>query len=399
MEKVVLFQNEQDCCGCSACINICPKQAITMQPDALGFVYPQIDATKCIQCGLCQRVCAFKKDYDRTENLGEPLAYAARHRDILELKRSQSGAMFIALSDYVFALGGSVYGAGYTEHFRVVHKRAITKEERDEFRGSKYVQSDLSNIFAQVKQDLQSGLTVLFTGTPCQVAGLRSFLQLAHADMEKLILVDMVCHGVPSPFYWRDYLAYLEARQGSKIVTVKFRDKASFGWNTGTATYRYAQDSTVYTYGNSFYQELLFRHSCSACPFANTVRPGDITIGDFWGWEKAVPNFYPDNKGTSLVLVNTYKGKEIFAAIQDSIHCVQAELELCLQPNLRQPTARHPLSAAFAEDYEQHGYAYVAEKYGDWGWKCRLKDKLRNIKNNNYALTLLWKGVKIILKR
>ena len=163
---MIRINNPADCCGCTACASICNHDAITMEPDALGFLYPKVDESKCVECGLCEKVCAFNDNYDKSLNLPKPDAYAARHKDMDEVMKSRSGAAFVAISDYILEQGGVVYGAGYKDHFRVAHKRATTKEERDEFRGSKYVQSDLTGVFRMVKQDLKNGLTVLFSGTP-----------------------------------------------------------------------------------------------------------------------------------------------------------------------------------------------------------------------------------------
>lgn len=234
---MIEINNPADCCGCSACASICGHDAITMQPDSLGFLYPVVDTAKCVNCGLCEKVCAFNDNYDTSQNFSEPIAYGARQKDINEIMKSRSGAVFAALSDYILENGGVIYGAGYTDHFRVVHKRATTKEERDELRGSKYVQSDMRDIFRSVKADLQSGKVVLFSGTPCQTSGLNSFISRKLRD--NLFLVDIVCHGVPSPYIWRDYIAYLEKKQGSKIVWVSFRDKEQFGWASHHETFKF----------------------------------------------------------------------------------------------------------------------------------------------------------------
>lgn len=234
---MINIKTPADCCGCTACASICPHDAITMKPDALGFLYPDVDDSKCIDCGLCEKVCAFNDNYDTSLNLDKPLAYGARHKDMNEIETSRSGAAFIAISDYILEQGGVVYGAGYTDHFRVVHKRATTKEERNEFKGSKYVQSDMCGVFRQVKKDLRDGLIVLFSGTPCQTSGLNSYV--GKKLRENLYLVDIVCHGVPSPFVWRDYLAYLEKKQGSPIVWVNFRDKQKYGWAAHHETFKF----------------------------------------------------------------------------------------------------------------------------------------------------------------
>lgn len=234
---MINIKDPKDCCGCTACASVCAHNAITMEPDALGFLYPKVNHDQCVECGLCEKVCQFNDNYDRSLNLSEPVAYAARHKDIGEVMKSRSGAAFVAISDYILEQGGVVYGAGFKDHFRVAHKRATTKEERDEFRGSKYVQSDLTGVFKSVKEDLKNGRTVLFSGTPCQTAGLNAFV--GKRLRENLYLVDIVCHGVPSPNLWRDYLAYLETKQGDEIVQVNFRDKEKFGWKAHNESFMF----------------------------------------------------------------------------------------------------------------------------------------------------------------
>ncbi len=234
---MIRINDPADCCGCTACASVCNHDAITMEPDALGFLYPKVDESRCTDCGLCEKVCAFNNNYDTSLNLPKPDAYAARHKDMDEIMKSRSGAAFAAISDYILEQGGVVYGAGYKDHFRVAHKRATTKEERDEFRGSKYVQSDLSGVFRLIKQDLKNGLTVLFSGTPCQTSGLNSYVGKKLRD--NLVLIDIVCHGVPGPYIWRDYLAYLEEKQGDTITMVNFRDKERFGWKAHKETFTF----------------------------------------------------------------------------------------------------------------------------------------------------------------
>lgn len=234
---MIKITDPKECCGCTACASICAHDAITMKPDALGFLYPEVDEHKCVDCGLCENVCAFNDSYDQSLNLDQPDSYAARHKNINEVETSRSGAAFIAISDWILSHGGVIYGAGFEEHFRVVHKRATTKKERDEFKGSKYVQSDLTGVFRQVKQDLRNGHVVLFSGTPCQTAGLNSYI--GKKLRANLYLVDIVCHGVPGPFIWRDYIDYLEKKQGDSIVWVNFRDKQKYGWAAHKESYKF----------------------------------------------------------------------------------------------------------------------------------------------------------------
>lgn len=233
--------NPEECCGCTACVSICPQDAIKMEPDALGFLYPRVDLSMCVDCAACDNVCQFNDNYDTSANLPDPDVYGARHKDMREVEMSRSGAAFIAVSDWILSKGGVVYGAGYSDHFRVVHKRATTKEERNEFKGSKYVQSDLTGVFRNVKEDLKAGCIVLFSGTACQTSGLNAYV--GRRLRENLYLVDIVCHGVPSPYIWRDFIAYLEKKHGDEIVWVNFRDKQKFGWNAHHETFKFRRES------------------------------------------------------------------------------------------------------------------------------------------------------------
>lgn len=379
---MIQIKDKADCCGCTACASICPKDAINMEPDTLGFKYPKVDLNKCIDCGLCEKVCAFNDHYDTSLNLPQPDAYAARHKNMKEVETSRSGAAFIAISDYVLENGGVVYGAGYTDHFHVVHKRATTKEERNEFKGSKYVQSDLNHVFLQIKKDLKNGLTVLFSGTPCQTAGLNSYI--GKKLRERLILIDIVCHGVPSPYIWKDYIAYLEKKHKDSICQVNFRDKQLFGWTAHHETFKFSNikgkihDTKAFTY--LFYKHIMFRHSCGVCPYTNTRRPSDITIADFWGWEKTDSNINADDKGVSLILVNTETGNMIFESIKSQMNTIPVKLEDCLQPNLLHPSVIHPKRMKFEYDYQQKGFSYVMRKYGDVGWQYQIKKVLKKVK-------------------
>jgi len=288
--------------------------------------------------------------------------------------------MFIALSDWILDNGGVVYGVGYTDHFRVVHKRAVTKEERDEFKGSKYVQSDMNDVFRQVKTDLKTGLKVLFSGTPCQTSGLRASLQ--KTDTSNLYICDIVCHGVPSPRFWQDYLAFIEKKQKDTAIKVDFRDKNRFGWKAHKESFTFT-DTYTYTYTYTFYKHIMFRHSCGACHFTNFKRPSDITIADFWGWQKAVgEEFGVDDKGVSLVLVNTERGKAWFEAAKKDINYIETNTENCLQPNLQSPTTIHYQRNDFERDYREKGFDYIMKKYctdKSNGFFSKLKRKMKKI--------------------
>lgn len=374
--------DKADCCGCTACVSICPKDAILMEPDILGFKYPKVDLEKCIDCGLCEKVCAFNANYDKSLNLDDPDIYAARHKDIHEIETSRSGAVFIAISDYVLGNGGVVYGVGYKGHFVVTHKRATTKEERNEFKGSKYVQSDLDGIFRQVKNDLKSGKMVLFSGTPCQTAGLNSFV--GKELRENLILVDIVCHGVPSPNIWRDYLTYIENKYKSRVLKVDFRDKSRIGWSGHIESFIFGngkiKESRLFT--NIFYQHIVLRSSCGKCYYTNFRRPSDLTLADYWGWEKISDGFNSDNKGCSLLLVNTVKGQYILNEILDDLNLISSSKEKCMQPNLQRPSVLSPKCTDLVIDYQRKGFKYIAKKYGNIGWKYRINKFISSTKRN-----------------
>ncbi len=383
---MIQIKDKSDCCGCTACASICPKDAITMEPDTLGFKYPKVDLSKCIDCGLCEKVCAFNDSYDKSLNLKEPEIYAVRHKDMHEIETSRSGAAFIAISDFVLENGGIVYGVGYKEHFKVTHKRATTKWERNEFKGSKYVQSDLDGIFRQVKEDLKQGNTVLFSGTPCQTAGLNSYI--GKKLRENLVLVDIVCHGVPSPYIWRDYLAYVENKYKSKVVKVDFRDKSRIGWSGHIESFVFDNgnkiESKIYT--DLFYQHIMLRPSCGYCHYTNFNRPSDFTIADYWGWERINPNFNKDDKGVSLVLINTRKGIDLFRNVLETLDKIQTNLEICLQPNLKKPSILNPQWKKFVRDYKRKGFVYVMYKYREENRIYNLCKFLNRIKRKMIKL-------------
>lgn len=367
---MITIKDKHNCSGCTACFNVCTHHAITMQPDTLGFMYPKVNLDICVDCGLCERVCAFNPNYDISTNFPNPQAFAARHKSESEIMRSRSGAAFIAITDEILKQNGVVYGVGYKEHFQVAHKRATTKEQRDEFRGSKYVQSDLTNIFLQVRDDLKCGKTTLFSGTPCQVAGLKAFLGKLNTD--NLILLDIVCSGVPSPKFWSDHLDYLERKHQSPVSYVNFRDKEVFGWKALCETYKYGDSHEKKPSHYVFYQPLFFRPSCHVCPFTNLHRPGDITIADFWGWERADSTFNADDKGCSLVLCNTEKGLSLFNRVKKDLKVLPVPLEKVMQNRLKSPTEEPTQKQSFIQCYEKYGYEKALKKYGIIGWRRKI---------------------------
>lgn len=376
---MISILDKKNCCGCTACASICPKDAIYMKPDACGFLYPQVDNDKCIKCGLCDTICPFNDEYEKSLNFAKPLVYGARHKDLNEVMKSRSGAAFVAISDLILDSGGVVYGAGYTENFRVVHKRAIDKQGRDEFRGSKYVQSDLSGIFRQVRDDLKNGMVVLFSGTPCQTSGLNKFI--GSKLRENLLLVDIVCHGVPGPYIWRDYLKYVEKKCGKKIKSVDFRDKQDLGWKSHyeSLTLDDGKKFVSREYTNLFYKHIMLRYSCEVCHFCNITRPSDITLADFWGWEKTDEDFNKDDKGCSLILVNTDKGKQTFDIIKSKLNLIYPLIENCMQGHLKSPTVFDKRREEFEKYYKKKGFEKTLKKYGRIKLGVRIKKIIKKI--------------------
>lgn len=373
MERLkVDIKTKYQCSGCAACSIKCPNGSITMCADSMGFLYPKIDYGTCINCGICFKICPFTTSYSANLEFPNPRVFASRLKDTKELERSQSGGMFYALSEYVLNNYGVIYGAGYADNFKVEHKRVTTKSDRDELRLSKYSQSDIQGVYASVKSDILSGKLVLFTGTPCQVAGVKSFIgNLVHEDT--FIAVDLVCHGVPSPKIWEDYLQYLSNKYDSKIVETKFRDK-SFGWISHIETIKLRTGKVINsaTYNNLYYSHYTVRLSCSQCPFTNMRRVGDITIGDFWGWHERHSEFN-DNLGVSLVIISSYKGLSIYKCIQENIISIETDIDDCLQPQLIAPIQLPNDRSDFEALYNQGGFIKAMKKFGYLGLRYRLK--------------------------
>lgn len=383
---MIQISDKTQCCGCTACMSICPHDAIIMKPDELGFKYPLVDIEKCTECGLCEKVCSFNKNYNKTTNLSTPLLYAVRHKNMNHISTSRSGAAFIAISDFVLKQKGVVYGATFNEFFSVVHKRATSIEERDAFKGSKYVQSDLNSIFRQIKTDLKNGELVLFSGTSCQTAGLRSYIP--QKLQNRLILVDLICHGVPSPRIWDDYLVYIKNKYKKSIITVNFRDKSKYGWDSHMESFILSNGKKIYrkTWTSLFYKHIMFRPSCSVCYFTNLYRPSDFTIADYWGIEKLSPTFNADNKGCSLLFLNTAKAVGIFSSIKSDIYVIPTKIGLCMQPNMKTPSKFHTDWQEFEKEYLTKGFIWAAKKYGDLGYAYKVNSFITTLKRILYPI-------------
>lgn len=377
----VLVENKESCCGCSACYAICPKRAITMEEDEKGFLYPFIDDRLCVDCSLCIKVCPIKKTNYVKENLRSPEIVAVKHKSVETRMNSSSGGVFTAISDFVLEQDGVVYGVAFNNDFKVCHMRAATKSERDRFRSSKYVQSDLGDCFQQIIKDLSDGKHVLFSGTPCQVAGLRNSLR--GIESGRLITLDTICHGTPSPKLFGYYLERMKKEFNSEIIAIDFRYKPK-GWRSQSIRIvfengkEYIAPALEDSYYRLFLHNIILRDCCYVCEFANINRPSDITLGDFWGIEKSLPDFN-DDIGVSLVLLNTEKGRILFDQISSVVDFMSTNLQNCMQHNLSAPSICSPKTQQFWSDYLDHGYEYVSSKYDEPKWKMEIKKILKRL--------------------
>ena len=311
---MIEINDKHTCCGCQACHDVCPSRCITMVSDNEGFLYPEISIADCVNCGLCEKVCP-ERNVQLNEVSDNPLyCYAAISKDMPIRRQSSSGGVFSLLANAILDRGGVVFGARFDDNFMVYHSYTETEDGLSPFRGSKYAQSDLHGAYTQTLEFLKGKRPVLFTGTPCQIAGLRGFLH--HKEYEDLYLVSIVCHGVPSPLIWNDYLGSITG--GIAPTQVNMRNKDN-GWSHYQMTIQ--QDgrkilnvqATTTPYMKAFLNNLTLRPACYSCHFRGN-HGSDITIGDYWGIEKIHPEM-SDDKGTSLILIYTQKGQQLLNGI------------------------------------------------------------------------------------
>lgn len=305
LEKAIKF-----CNGCHTCYSLCPKQAIKMVADNEGFLNPQINNVLCINCGLCEKRCPVLNQIIKDDE--KTFSYAVINNNEEIRLRSSSGGVFTTLAENVIKQNGIVFGAKFDSNFNVIHGYTDSIEGLSDFRGSKYVQSTIGDSFKDCKNFLEDGHQVLFTGTPCQIGGLKSFLG---KNYDNLLLVDIICHGVPSPLLWTEYKKYLEKKINSRIIKTDFRRK-DYGWKlyslvvTFDNTSEYCNTLKQDSYLKLFLKDVCLRESCYNCKYKTEKRIADITIADFWGIENEYPEL-DDDKGTSFVITHSKKGKKI----------------------------------------------------------------------------------------
>jgi len=353
---------KDQCTGCGMCVNICAKDAITMQADEQGFWHPVVDETRCVSCGLCQSRCPQNTPVSRFQ--GE--YYAALAKDDALREKSSSGGVFSLLARRVIDAGGVVFGAAFDSEWRVCHDSATDEQSLSRLRGSKYVQSDIGLTFRAAKTALDNGQQVLYSGTPCQVAGLWAYL---HKEYERLLTIDVVCHGAPSPMIYREWLAY-ETQLHGEIADVAFRQKSP-GWKSFCAQVTHTNGDVTQCmlregYMRGFLDDLYLRESCYACPYASGKRVADISLGDYWRYCESGPeHIEDDDRGISLVIVNTEKGRKAFRKIKRQIAVGKRSYEDAVRGNpvLDHPAKRPEKREMFWKDHATMSWSELCNKY------------------------------------
>lgn len=396
--------NKNRCCGCGACSSICPKIAISMETDEEGFVYPIVNKELCINCGACDRVCPFLKEYSSKK---ETNAIAAKSNDERIRSKSSSGGIFSLIAEYVLNERGVVYGSAMDIYYKkATHVRVENSVELERLRGSKYLQSLIGNSYKNVKKDLDSKKLVLFSGTPCQICGLKGYLGKEYSN---LFTVEVICHGVPSDLLWRRYIDYLEHKYKANVAHVNFREKRSYQNKFGV----YKNNDSVCMFNSvqtdpylaMFLKNCCLRPSCYNCSFKEKESQADLTLGDFWGIQTIVPEF-DDQKGISLVLLHSEKGRLLLKHIRDSLVFKDADYKLAIAHNKSyyRPTEKPLTRDKFYVDLKQKSFKKIISKYAGFSLKVKVKTIIKKNKffaffvrhrtNHNFSY-----GVKIIFKK
>lgn len=393
---MIFISDKTKCCGCGACFNVCPKNCITMKRDEEGFAYPSVDKDLCVNCGLCEKVCPV---INNTPSNEVKTVYGARHKSAEIKALSSSGGMFSLLARHVLNQGGAVFGAAFNENWQVCHEYAETSEDLDKLRRSKYVQSDIGDSFKTAKDFLQKGRRVLFTGTPCQISGLKNYLG---KDYPNLLTADIICHGVPSPGVWERFLA--ETAPASTVAGVDFRHKR-FGWDASYLAITLKDGRTlpeakgILKYFKSFLyrsqgkffrliyrlpytiSNLYERPSCHACAFKGKKKYSDFTMADLWGVRHTMPEMY-DVRGVSVLMLNSPKAEAVFKDVERDLVYKELPFELMSKynPYFLRSTSPSPLRAAFFKAFaEGESFCSAMRRFKSGGVKEYVLKTLRFI--------------------
>lgn len=378
---MIEITKKEECHGCHGCFNICPKKCISMEIDNEGFWYPRVDKTLCINCNLCEKVCPIINTPKRENE--ETLAFACKNKDENIRLESSSGGVFTLLCEMVINNNGVVFGAKYDEDFNVNHGWADNIEECSKFRGSKYVQSSIGETYKRAKEFLDSGRVVLFSGTPCQISGLDAYLMKRYSN---LIMVDIVCHGVPSPKVYQEYLKNIKQLNKGNIKNIQFREKSN-GWKDYNfkVTFskgEFTQKRTNNIYMNGFLSDLYLRPSCYECKFKKPITSADITLGDYWGVQD-IHSEFDDDKGVSLILTHTTKGEEIIKDISNNMEVISTDYEYSVKynPSIVSPVNYNKKREKLFKDIENNNVESIIRKYTKLTFIERVVRKVKMVAN------------------
>lgn len=393
---MIVIEDKTKCCGCTACSSICPKNCIEMKADKEGFLYPHVRELECIHCNACEKVCPILNHVEKEANL-EQAAVIVQNKDQEICRQSTAGGAFTAIAEFILDKGGIVFGVEMQPDYTVRHTAVETKDELIKFRNSKYVQSDVGNTYVLAKKQLESGRLVCFSGTPCQIEGLRHYLT---KDYENLILVDVVCRAVPSPGVWKKYISMETERHGD-MQSIRFRDK-TLGYQYSTMELK-DNRGNVYRGGiesqpwlRMFFSGMIIRPSCTECKFRSRYRNSDFTIWDCFNVYSLDKNFNED-LGTTRMLIHTNKGKNIFEQIKSSFKYKNLEADVAVngvQEMIESPKA-HQRKKEFYSDIEKLSMPELLNKYYPVTIKIKLK-KTARLLLNRFGLD---KTIKHILKK
>ncbi|MBR4330322.1 MAG: Coenzyme F420 hydrogenase/dehydrogenase, beta subunit C-terminal domain, partial [Candidatus Riflebacteria bacterium] len=380
------FTDKKLCSGCNACENICPKYAITMAEDDEGAIYPSVDPEKCISCGLCEKVCPFRSnDLNLLRNNEKPLFFAAQLKNKQELQEVSSGGAFWGLVQYIISKKGLVYGVVQKNVDHINHIRVDNLEDAKKLRRSKYFQSSTSGIYLEVKNDLNNGKTVLFSGVPCQIAALKSFLGKKY---ENLYTCEVVCHGVPVKNAWRSYRKEKEQKIGKRIVDLVFRDKSK-GWSNNQYKITYEDGSSEYElsvknpYHRGYLEGLFYRPSCGSCPFSKIPKVADLTLADYWQYKGSLNEYC--NMGVSLVSVNNAHGLSLLDKSREFLEIEKTSRINALKScrHINNCPEENPQRNDFISHLLKYGYHSASDMFLN-----SIVDKNKN--SSNYFLSKLY---------
>lgn len=378
---MINITDKSKCSGCHACFNICPRHCIEMVKDEEGFLYPKVREDRCISCGLCEKVCQAVHPIHSDAN---PEAYACYNKDAQILEKSSSGGVFTLLAEEILKDDGVVFGSAFDEKFVAGHVAVYRAEELWKLRGSKYVQSIIGDTYAQAEAFLKEGREVLFTGTPCQIDGLIHYLRKPY---QNLYTQDLICHGVPSPRIWEEYVAYREKLQKSRAERIRFRCKDN-GWHHFVLKFEY-RDGSEYSgsmsedpYWIGFLKNYFLRPSCYGCLSRSMPRNSDITLADYWGVEKIDPEMF-NERGVSLVILHSEKGTGLFDRIKDRTICKKTDLHEAIRYNspavksVAKPAKRDWMISQFIRDGFTDRNIRQIKRIGRVTLTSRIKNRLK----------------------